>query len=346
MTGSSDPGDVDEPSRVSQPPAVFVPDVRPTPSRPRASLGIVELVLDEGQSVKAVGVVYGLEHTIRGAGYEALLFLDQYNQRIKILEYRATDMQALILRIRALAVANGLDKIVAMATHDDWQEFLRYGYVLEAVIRHYHRGDDAFVVSKFRSQERLTSTALMEETLLIEQIMGDRRAQPPAVLPDGYTVELADRADIPELVALYASIFESYPSPLIHPSYLQTVFGEDTIFAVCRRGGAIVAAASIELHATDLAAEMTDCATLAEHRGLGLMTHLLRHLERELERREYVCAYTMARARSYGMNAVFHGMGYEFMGRLVNNCDIFGAYEDMNIWVRRIGPSAAAGTAG
>jgi len=326
------------------PPRGLVPDVKPTPSRPRSSLGIVELVLDEGQTVKAVGVVYGLEHTVRGDGYEAVLFLDQYNQRIKVLEYRATNMQAMVLRLRALATANGMDKIVAMATHDDWQAFLRFGYVLEAVIRHYHRGEDAFVVSKFRSQDRLTSSSLMEETLLIEQIMAGDQAPAAQPLRDGYRIELAARSDIPELVALYGAMFESYPSPLIHTSYLETIFGDDTVFAVCRHGGAIVAAASIELHHADLAAEMTDCATLAEHRGHGLMTHLLRFLEKELERREYVCAYTMARARSYGMNAVFFGMGYEFMGRLVNNCDIFGAYEDMNIWVRRLPSSPPPGT--
>jgi putative beta-lysine N-acetyltransferase len=341
MSQPKETSTIAEPPASSALPAALVPDVRPTPSRPRASLGIVELVLDEGQTVRAVGVVYGLEHTIRGDGYEAELFLDQYNQRIKLLGYRASNFEALILRLRALASANGLDKIVAMATHDDWQEFLRFGYVLEAVIRHYHRGEDAFVVSKFRSQERLTSTALMEETLLIEKIMAVRRPQAPATLPAGYAIDLAERGDIPELVALYATIFESYPSPLIHPSYLETVFGEETVFAVCRHQGRIVAAASIELHASDLAAEMTDCATVAEHRGCGLMTHLLRFLENELERREYLCAYTMARARSYGMNAVFHGLGYEFMGRLVNNCDIYGAYEDMNIWVRRLGAPVA-----
>jgi len=287
----------------------FVPDVRPTPSRPRAPLGVVELVLDEGQTVKAVGVVYGLEHTIRGDGFEAVLFLDQYNQRIKILEYRATDFEALILRVRATAEANGMDKIVVMATHDDWQEFLRFGYVLEAVVRHYHRGEDAFVVSKFRSQDRLTSTALMEEILLIEQIMASHKPPPERALPDGYSIGFAKRGDIAELVSLYSAIFESYPSPLIHTSYLETVFGEDTVFAVCRKDGEIVAAASVELHPSDLAAELTDCATIPAHRGHGLMTHLLRFLEAELERRSYVCAYTMARARSFGMNAVFHGMG-------------------------------------
>ena len=83
------------------PTPMLVPDVPPTPSRPRASMGIVELALDESQTVRAVGVVYGLEHTVRGEGYEAVLFLDKYNQRIKVLEYRATDVQALEWGVRA-----------------------------------------------------------------------------------------------------------------------------------------------------------------------------------------------------------------------------------------------------
>lgn len=314
----------------------LVPDIRPVPTKSRASIGVVELVLDDGRTIKAIGAVYGLEHTIRGDGFEARLFLDQYNQRIKILEYRADDLEAMVLCIRRISEANGLDKIIAMATHDDWQEFLRFGYVLEAVIRHYHRGADAFVVSKFRSQERLTSGALMEEILLVERIMAAPRPTTPSELPGGYSIGFAAREDIGELVELYGTIFESYPSPLLQPSYLETVFGAETLFVVCRHDGRIVAAASAELHEADLAAELTDCATIPAHRGRGLMTHLLRLLERELERRSYRCAYTMARARSFGMNAVFYGMGYEFMGRLVNNCDIFGAYEDMNIWVRRL----------
>jgi hypothetical protein len=48
----------------------------------------------------------------------------------------------------------------------------------------------------------------------------------------------------------------------------------------------------------------------------------------------------MARARSFGMNMVFYQLGYEFNGRLVNNCDIHGGYEDMNIWVKDLRRSA------
>lgn len=330
-------------SAVAEAPAL-VADIKPTPIKERSSLGVVELTIGPGQHLKAVGVVYGVEHTIEGDGFRAVLFLDHYNQRIRILSYQAKSFEKLVLAVRFLSEANGFDKITVFATHEDWMEFLRFGYVLEAVISHYHRGEDAYVVSKFRSQERLTSAVLMDEILLIERILGERGVREHArpQLPSDVGLRLARPDDLNELVSLYGEIFETYPSPLLHASYLEAILQKDSLFAVCEVQGRIVAAASAELHPEDLAAELTDCATRPEARGRGLMSHLLRRLEKELIARSYICAYTMARARSYGMNAVFHGLGYTFMGRLVNSCDIFGAYEDMNIWVRRLTAGAAS----
>lgn len=341
----SEPTNMPTTSTGEAPPAArssrkLVPDIKPTPSKERSDLGVVEITLDQHNTVKAVGVVYGIEHQITGQGYRATLFLDQYNQRIRIIDYEVEDQQAFVLHVRFLAEANGFDKIICMARGDDWQGFLKYGYVLEAVLKHFHAGDDAFIVSKFRSQERLTSSSMMDEILLIEQLMGDPVEDQRTPVPDGHAIRLARAEDIPELVALYQEIFETYPSPLIHASYLQTVFEDDSLFAVCTHGGKIIAAASAEMHHSKRAAELTDCATLKASRGRGLMAQILKFLEAELDRRDFICAYTMARARSYGMNNVFYQLGYRFMGRLVNNCDIYGAYEDMNIWVRdlRLGP--------
>jgi beta-lysine N6-acetyltransferase len=325
-------------------------DIKPQTTKERSSLGVVELTLGEGQHVKAVGVVYGLEHTISGDGYEARLFLDQYNQRIKIQSYSGPNFRALILHIRWIAEANGFDKIICMATHDDWHEFLKHGYVLEAVLKDYFRGEeDAFAMSKFRSQERLISSNLMEEILLIEKIMHDSPLEPKKSsealqpLPEGFTIRMADHGDIQELILLYQSIFESYPSPLVHTSYLETVFLKETLFAVCIHGGKIVSAASAELQPKNFIAELTDCATKPEARGQGIMSHLLLRLEKELVKKNYLSSYTMARARSYGMNNVFFRLDYEFMGRMVNNCDIYGAYEDMNIWVKHLKKKSEAG---
>jgi putative beta-lysine N-acetyltransferase len=331
-------------------PKDYFEDIEPRPIKERSSIGIVELALGEGQNVKAVGVVYGIEHTISGDGYEARLFLDQYNQRIKVQSYEGPNFNGLIMNIRWIAEANGFDKIICMANHEDWIEFLKHGYVLEAVLKYYFRGkDDAFAMSKFRTQERLTSHSLMEEILLIEKIMqdlseenprakGERRIRP---LPEGFVIRMANHGDVQELIQLYQSIFETYPSPLVHSSYLETVFLKETLFAVCTQDGKIVSAASAELQPRNLIAELTDCATKPEARGKGLMSHLLVLLEGELTKRNYVTSYTMARARSYGMNNVFCRLNYEFMGRMVNNCDIYGAYEDMNIWVNHLRPLGA-----
>lgn len=171
-------------------------------------------------------------------------------------------------------------------------------------------------MSKFRSQERLTSRSLMEEVLLIEEIMNEPIDKSIEKKKVQHHIRLAQEKDIPQLIALYKEIFETYPSPLNHTSYFESIFQKNSIFAVCEIDGKIAAAAS------------------AEARGLGIMTQILRFLEQELIKRKYICSYTMARSRSFGMNNVFYRMDYEFLGRLVNSCDICGSYENMNIWVR------------
>lgn len=312
----------------------LIEDVKPIPIKQRAQTGIVEIHLSEEQTFRAMGVVYGIEHQIKEEGFEATIFLDQYNQRVKILKYQATDFRAMIMRIRWITEANRFDKIICMASRSDWQIFLKFGYVLEAVVKYYLNGQDAYVMSKFRSQERLTSGNLMEETLLIEKIMSQGINKKERVLDPSLNIRMAKPSDIENLIKLYQGIFETYPSPLIHANYFESIFQKDSIFALCEKDGQILSAASAELNPSSMAAELTDCATVNSARGMGLMTHILTFLEEELIKREYICSYTMARARSYGMNNVFHQMNYEFLGRLVNNCDIFGDYEDMNIWVR------------
>jgi len=98
--------------------------------------------------------------------------------------------------------------------------------------------------------------------------------------------------------------------------------------------GALVAAASAETCMRYRNAEMTDFATLPSQRGLGLAQYLLAALEDDMEEAEIPNLYTIARARSAGMNRVFYNRGYEMTGTLVNNCHIAGQFEDMHVWCR------------
>lgn len=334
-----DPADV-TPPELAPPPTV--PDDQPVgewgriePSDKR--MGLVRLTLDRGVKTTVVGQVYGLDFEIEGVGHDVRIFFDYYSKRLKVLDYEATDYAAMTHRLEWLAEANDFDKVFLKASKDDWQIFLTFGYVLEGILKYYFNGEDAYVMSKFRSVGRINSPHLIEESDLIETLMRDDREYVAPPLPENYTLTLATRDHIPGLVALYRRVFETYPSPLTHPDYILQTMERNVVYRVIMNGeGDIVSAASAEIDEKHKNAEMTDCATNTSERGKGLMFHILHHLEDDLRERGVTTAYTLARAQSKGMNRVFYRLGYEFSGRLVNNCDIYGEYEDMNIWVKRL----------
>jgi putative beta-lysine N-acetyltransferase len=101
-----------------------------------------------------------------------------------------------------------------------------------------------------------------------------------------------------------------------------------------RRNGRLIALSSAETDHTASNVEMTDFATLPECRGLSLARILLHTMERAMIDEGIRTAYTIARAASPGMNVTFARMGYEFGGTLINNTQISGTIESMNIWYK------------
>lgn len=305
-------------------------------------MGLVRLTLDRGVRTTAIGQIYGLDFEIEGDGFVVRVFFDHYNRRLKVLDYSVTDYRALSARLTWLARANEFDKIFLKAKKDDWQRFLGLGFMLEGILRYFYRGEDAYVLSKFGSNDRISSPHLIEESELIEELMSSPPSYEVPPLPEGYRLGLAREEDIPALVALYRTVFKTYPSPLTHPDYIQQTMRRNMIYRIVVNGSnEVVSAASAEVDEKNSNAELTDCATLKTERGRGLMYLLLSDLESDLRERGIMNGYTLARARSVGMNRVFYRLGYEYSGRLLNNCDIYGQYEDMNIWVKRLGTIAA-----
>jgi putative beta-lysine N-acetyltransferase len=82
--------------------------------------------------------------------------------------------------------------------------------------------------------------------------------------------------------------------------------------------------------------EMTDFATLPELRGKGYSYYLLDEMEKNMSDTGIKTAYTIARARSYGMNTVFSRHSYIYAGTLVNNTNISGGIESMNVWYKKL----------
>ena len=83
-------------------------------------------------------------------------------------------------------------------------------------------------------------------------------------------------------------------------------------------------------------AEMTDFATLPEFRAQGYAGILLKTMEEQMEKKGIKTVFTIARALSSGMNITFAKNGYTYGGRLVNNTNISGNIESMNIWYKKL----------
>jgi hypothetical protein len=59
-------------------------------------------------------------------------------------------------------------------------------------------------------------------------------------------------------------------------------------------------------------------------------------MEQTVKMKGIKTAYTIARATSPGINITFARKEYRFGGRLINNTNISGRIESMNIWYKQM----------
>ena len=81
---------------------------------------------------------------------------------------------------------------------------------------------------------------------------------------------------------------------------------------------------------------MTDFATLSKYRGQGLASYLLKKMEREMIHQGMRTLFSIARALSPAMNMTFGNTDYLYGGTLVNNTNISGRIESMNVWYKHL----------
>ena len=298
---------------------------------------IIKIYLDKNTSTTIHGSIYGLDYLIEEEGYYTKVYLDTYNQRVQVDDYEGEDIDGLTSRLDYLAQKNNFGKVYLKAKADDWEKFLTHGYVLEGIFKHYHNGDNAYSLAKFFSTDRRISEGFEKENEIIEEVSKHKPDEDFEVeLSENYAIRPTTKEDIPELIALYDRVFETYPIPLNQPLYLEKLMDSDVYFMVITNKGKIVSAASADISNRYKNAEITDCATHPDERGNGLMSILINSLEKEMKEMGIHCLYSIARSLSFGMNSVFKKHNYTYTGRLINNCNIFGKFEDMNVWVKKV----------
>jgi putative beta-lysine N-acetyltransferase len=274
---------------------------------------------------------------IDGDGFETSVYFSPLNQRIQVLKYAAEDPENMIEVLKDTARKAGFGKVFLKAPLHDLASLEDAGMCNEAVITGYFAGQDAVVMSAFIDDERQQRPHAAEEESILTKIRTRPASSAVPDLPVGYEMNLGKLSDAAEVAELYQAVFASYPFPITDPAYIRSTMESHVFYRIIRdASGALVAAASAEANPELSNAEMTDFATLPSQRGLGLAQHLLAALERDMEERSITNLYTIARARSAGMNRVFYNFSYELTGTLVNNCHISGQFEDMHVWCKRL----------
>ncbi len=235
-------------------------------------------------------------------------------------------------RLQKLAETRGYSKIIAKVPTAAKPVFTAAGFRAEAQIPRYYRGrETAHFLTKYLDPQRRRA----EDPEKLRQVLAaaHSKAGEAEEKPEfGFTCRVAGVADSAAMAAVYRRVFATYPFPIHDPAYLEQTMAENIVYFGIWQGEKLVALSSAELDVAAGSAEMTDFATLPEHRGQGLATGLLTVMEQEMHRRGLHTLFTIARAVSYGMNITFARRGFEYGGTLTRNTQISGCLECMNIW--------------
>jgi len=271
--------------------------------------------------------------------FMARVLIDRRNQRLRVLDYRARDLPGLTAYLGELARSYGTGKTIIYASRPDWQGLLGLGYRLEGRMAGYFTGEPAYCMSRFTDSIRAGNDRTVAEDELLERIMSDGRAKKISnstrisAEQTKYRLRLLERDDIDAVIKAFRLVFPTYPSPVEDYSYFKAALeNDDFVMMVAEADGEIAGIISADIDFALLCAEVTDCITVPAHRGKGILGSLIEGLERELQPKALQTLFSLARAGVPAMNAALYNRGYEYRGRLINNCHIGGKYENMNIW--------------
>ncbi|MFP4416745.1 MAG: putative beta-lysine N-acetyltransferase [Chitinivibrionales bacterium] len=261
----------------------------------------------------------------------------KYNDRIYLMHCDPDDIDKTIEKLDQLSRENDYSKIFAKVPRKGLEPFENAGYQVEARIPTYFEGKSpVFFMARYRKEWRKEPNELQHINDVLDNA---KKVVPPKTIPEPaaeYPVSVCTPEEAEEMAQVYGVVFKSYPFPIYDPAYIRKTIEENVVYFAVRYEGKIVALSSAEMDEHARAAEMTDFATLPAFRGKGLATILLGLMEDEMKRRDVPTVYTIARAMSFGMNAVFAKHGYTFDGTLINNTNISGNIESMNVWWKKL----------
>lgn len=269
----------------------------------------------------------------------ALIQHGKHNDRIYVMDIGNSKILKSIRQFESLAKAENYGKIFAKVPAWAQEKFEKQGYKNEATVPRFYRGKIAgCFMAKFFDPHRVENKKSLETRETIGLAKSKAGSPEKIIAPKDLKVIKLNEKDADNLAELYGKVFKSYPFPIQSSKYILKTMDEDVDYFGIYKGKKLVAASSAEKYPLYSNVEMTDFATDPDFRGEGFALYLLNEMEEEMEKQKIFTWYTIARSLSPGMNITFAKLGYKFAGTLVNNTNICGNLENMNVWYKNILP--------
>ncbi|MDA3899643.1 MAG: putative beta-lysine N-acetyltransferase [Spirochaetes bacterium] len=258
------------------------------------------------------------------------------NDRVYVMKCGPNDAKPVAQYIKTLVADYDYSKIFVKCPRNIAQPFLTDDYTIEAAIPGFYGNEECLFLAKFLSPER--ETVSLEKRELIDAILAEaeRKAGTGFKGKTDPTLRELTADDAVALTELYRQVFQTYPFPIFDPVYITETMKSHIVYYGLFQKGRLVSASSAEMDIQNSSVEMTDFATLPDFRGSGTALKLLHTMEEAMRKRSIRNSFTIARSYSYGMNITFSKAGYHFGGTLINNTNISGTIESMNVWYKQL----------
>ena len=269
---------------------------------------------------------------------DSILQHGKINNRVYLMKLDTGDLPQIIPEIDQLAEKNNYTKLFAKIPATVLPAFTGNNYSIEGFIpRFFNNKTDCFFVSKFLEEKR-KSIPVGELTSFGDMILtttGSTRLKYKHSLH--YKLERLSIKEAKTISDIFKKVFKTYPFPIHNPDYISETMMEDkTRYFGIKDGKKIIGVSSAEIDILNKNAEMTDFAVLPEYRGQNLAFRLLTMMELEMKLINIKTVYTIARLKEPGICKTFLKSGYKYSGTLLNNTNISGNIESMNLFYKHL----------
>lgn len=259
------------------------------------------------------------------------------NNRIYLLKLSKKDFPGILEYMNNLAFSEGYSKIVAKIPETFQSQFTKDGYECEAKIKSFFKNkENAVFMCKYLAESRKDFSNVIDADL-IRKFCLDKSAITPILPHDkDYSIRLLGKENISQITEVFANVFETYPFPIFDNNYIHKTMDENIEYFGVFDDNKLVAVSSSEMDEENMNSEMTDFAVLPNYRGKNFSYFLLNEMEIVAKNKGIRTLYTIARCQNTGINMTFSKAGYAYGGKLINNTNICGKIETMNVWYKNL----------